>query len=97
MLSYARTGGVLIEPVGHLWAAFSPATGETALLNDESASILEVLESGRAGTTATICSTLATDSGLDADSLVDMVEACWPRLIEAGLVHALRPGQSAPR
>ena len=97
MLRYVRTEGVLIEPLGHLWAAFSRAAGETALLNDESAAILEVLESGRAGTTETICSTLATDSGLDADSLVDMVEACWPRLIEAGLVHALRPGQSAPR
>lgn len=86
MRVYARVDGVLVEPMGHLWAAFSPATGETTLLNDESASILEVLES-RALETAPICALLAADSGLPADSLVDIVVASWPRLMEAGLVR----------
>ena len=54
---YARIEGVLIEPIGHLWAAFSPASGETILLNDESASILEVLESEAADTDAISCDT----------------------------------------
>ena len=90
---YVRTTDVLIEPIGHLWAAFSPATGETVLLNDESASILEVLESGACGT-GKVCSTLAIDSGLDPEYLEDIVEACWPRLIEAGLVWEQRPGQA---
>jgi len=72
--------------MGHLWAAFSPATGETALLNDESASVLEVLEAGAADT-ATICANLAGDSGLDVQTLAGIVEAAWPRLIEAGLVR----------
>ncbi len=71
--------------MGHLWAAFSPATGETSLLNDESASILEVLEAGAADT-AEICAHLAADSGLDAKALAEIVEAAWPSLIEAGLV-----------
>lgn len=80
-----RVGGVLIEPMGHLWAAFSPATGETSLLNDESASILEVLEAGPAGT-AEICASLSADSGLDAKDLFEIVHAAWPRLVESGLV-----------
>lgn len=85
MERYLRCEGVLVEPVGHLWAAFSPWSGETALLNDESASILEVLQSGPCDTRS-VCSMLAADSGLDADSLVDIVEMGWLRLNETGLV-----------
>lgn len=96
MQQYARVAGVLVEPFEHLWAAYSPATGETALLNDESAAILEVLESG-ASDTSFMCSTLATDSGLEAASLVDTVETCWPRMIEAGLVRKLHPDHAAER
>jgi len=79
--------------MGHLWAAFSPATGETALLNDESASVLEVLEAGAADTAA-ICANLSVDSGLDAKTLAEIVEAAWPRLIEAGLVREQPAGQA---
>lgn len=86
MRCYARTGGVLIEPMGHLWAAFSPATGETTLLNDETVSILEVLGLG-AATTEDVCVSLSADTGLDVDVLTQTVEASWLRLIEAGLVR----------
>lgn len=97
MIQYVRTEEVLLEPVGHLWAAFSPATGETALLNDECASILEVLEPGQGESTASMCAILAADSGLDADALVELVESSWPRLIEAGLVDESRAGQPIDR
>lgn len=86
MRCYVLAGNVLVEPIGHLWAAFTPATGETSLLNDETASILEVLGLG-AASTESVCSCLAADSGLDAAALTEMVETCWPRLIEAGLVR----------
>jgi hypothetical protein len=82
MERYGRADGVLIEPLGHLWAAFSPLSGETTLLNDESAAILEMLESGDSDTSG-ICAALAEDSGLDA------VTGGWPRLLEAGLVYRL--------
>jgi len=87
---------VLVEAMGHLWVAFSPGTGETALLNDESASILELLEGG-AGTTLSISAVLAEDSGLSSASLAEAVEACWPRLIEAGLVREQRTGHVTSR
>lgn len=84
---YARLGGVLVEPIGHLWAAFSPATGETALLNDECASILELLEELTCATTDVICGHLSSDSGMPMQSLTELVENSWPRLLEAGLVR----------
>lgn len=96
MARYACVPGVSTEAVGHLWAAFSPASGETLLLNDESASILEVLASG-ARDTAEVCDALAADSGLDAASLLDLVDGCWPRLIEAGLVRELHSGAAVAR
>ena len=96
MARYACVPGVSTEAVGHLWAAFSPASGETLLLNDESVSILEVLASG-ACDTAGVCAVLAADSGLDAASLLDLVDGCWPRLIEAGLVRELPSGAAVAR
>lgn len=94
MTAYARTIGARVEPVGHLWIAFSAISGESALLNDESAAILEVLEAGPAATKG-VCAALSADSGLSAAELHDTVEASWPRLIDAGLVRAL-PAKPSP-
>lgn len=96
MPSYARAEGILIESIGHLWAAFSPANGETALINDESAAVLELLGFGP-GDTAAISTTLATDSGLAVEVLAKAVEACWPRLVDAGLVRELRADHTGPQ
>ena len=83
---YARVESALVEAVGPVWAAFSPLTGETTLLNDESAAILEVLALGPAAT-AQVCATLADDMGASADTLIDIVEQSWPQLMDAGLVR----------
>jgi len=88
MPRYARTEGALIEPVGHLWVAFSQRTGETALLNDESVAILEILETGPADTSQ-VCAQLSVDSGVTADELAPLVAASWLSLVDAGLVQAL--------
>lgn len=86
MERYGRADGVLVDSIGHLWAAFSPSSGETTLLNDESAAILEVLEAGESDT-AGVCAALAEDSGIDAQQFVEAVAGGWPRLLEAGLVN----------
>ena len=95
MPHYARVPGVLVEPIGHLWAAFSPVTGETSLLNDESAAILEVLDE-RASTSAEVCSALAADSGLATDELLPAITESWQLLVEGGLVRTVNTGHSAP-
>lgn len=96
MPSYARLEGILIEAVGHLWAAYSPASGETALLNDESAALLELLEAGPLGTRA-IAGLLANDIDADPAALSEIVEAAWPTLVESGLVRRFDPGHISPQ
>jgi PqqD family protein of HPr-rel-A system len=91
---YGRADGVLVESVGHLWAGFSPLSGETTLLNDECAAILEVLESG-ASDTSGVCAALAQDGGVDAHQFVAAVENGWARLLDAGLVIRLRDATAA--
>lgn len=88
---YARVQGVLVEPLGQIWAAFSPASGDTVLVNDECAAVLEVLLL-EPGDTERVCSALAADNQLDGPSLQTMVESSWPRLIEAGLVQVQSTG-----
>lgn len=95
MPRFARVEGALVEPVGHLWAAFSAATGETALLNDESAAILEILEPGPAST-AQVCAQLSTDSGIAVEVLLPIVEASWANLAAAGLVRTLLEPATIP-
>jgi PqqD family protein of HPr-rel-A system len=90
---YGRADGVLVEPMGHLWAAFSPLSGETTLLNDECAAILEVLESG-GNDTSGVCTALAEDGGHDAQQFAAAVADGWRRLLDAGLVIRL-PGATA--
>lgn len=89
--SYGRRDGIVVEPVGDIWAAFSPASGETILLNNESAAILEVLADGPA-TTQQVAEVLARDTGDAVDTLLDLVDQCWNTLIENGLVQKLPDG-----
>ena len=93
---YRRVEGVLAEPVGLLWAVYSPASGETALLNDESVAILEVLAAGP-GDAKTVSATLSEGDRDDAVSIASVIEASWPRLIGAGLVREVRPAPNMPR
>lgn len=89
--SYGRRDGIAVEPVGDIWAAFSPASGETILLNNESAAVLEVLAEGPA-TTHEVAVRLAGDIGDMPADLHDLVAACWSTLIENGLVQKLPDG-----
>ena len=83
---FSVVAGTLVEPVGQLWAAFSPLSGETTMLNDETAAILEVLADGPL-TAADLCTCLAVDTGQPVGELAPVVDACWPRLIDAGLIR----------
>ena len=85
-ICFVAVSGLLVVPVGQLWAAYSPLSGETTLLNDASAAILEVLVNGPLSQCA-VCADLGRDTGQRAEELVAVVEACWPRLVDAGLVR----------
>lgn len=92
MHRYLRPEGVVVEAVGHLWAAFMPVSGETSLLNDESAAILDVLLEGPADTDE-VCLRLAADSDLLPAEMAAAVAACWQQLVDVG---AVRPVIDSP-
>lgn len=85
-----RVAGLLVEPIGSDWAAYSPASGETTLLNDESAAILEVLSLG-AATREQIYHLLAEDAGLPAAEVATILGPVWQSLLDAGLIRPIRP------
>lgn len=71
--------------------AFSPATGLTVLLNDESAAILEALD-GAPLFEHELAARLVGGEDMDANMDADMAQAHraladgWPTLIDSGLV-----------
>ena len=86
MRFFACTPGTVVKPLGEVWAAFSTLSGETLLLNDEGAAILEVLGSQTMGE-ADICAALAADSGTTKSDVAAALGETWVRLIEAGLIR----------
>lgn len=82
---FSRCAGLRVEALGESWLAYSPLSGETMVLNDESAAILEVLEP-RPTTLPDICAELASDTGDDPRFLMASIAPIWSSLIEAGLV-----------
>ncbi len=77
--------GLCMAPIGPTWAVYSPLSGETMLLNDECAAIIEVLTE-QASDLASVCRELAADVGVDAIELEKTIGASWTQLIEAGLI-----------
>ena len=85
---YVPAPGLLIEALGDGWAAFSPLSGETMLLNDESAVIIELL-SERPQDHSSLCMALSADTGLEPHELGARIDDAWPKLLEGGLIVAL--------
>jgi PqqD family protein of HPr-rel-A system len=87
---FAPREGLLIEALAGSWAVYSPVNGETALLNDESAAILEILgEAPRS--LAAVVDALAQDSGQAAAELAPLVAEHWQVLVDGGLIGPSGP------
>lgn len=84
---YRIAPGVVMEALGESWAVFSPASGETLLLNAEAAAVLEVLQDG-ARDSGQVCAVLAEESGCSVDTLSNSLRDLWPQLSTAGLIEA---------
>lgn len=78
--------GVVVEPLGHLWATYSPASGETSLVNDECVAVLDELTSG-ALTRPELCRRLASAVDVPLTEVETVVEGTWDTLVHAGLVR----------
>jgi PqqD family protein of HPr-rel-A system len=90
-MQVVRVPGVALEPIGSSWAAFSPLSGETHLLNDTSAAILECLAERGAMPVDALCAELATLSGMTDADVADICAASWPTLVRAGVIRMHGP------
>ena len=96
MPHYHASVGVRLEPVGDMWAGYSPLSGETQLLNDESAAVLEWLMECGGGNTAQAASALAEDAGMEVAELAPRIQLAWAPLAAAGLIQSDPRPEIAP-
>jgi len=90
-LVFHRVPGVLVEPLGPSWVCYSPASGQTHLLNDESAAVLELLGLHDGMSPTMICAALAADSGAAASEIEQVMGAAWQLLVDTGLIRQSLP------
>lgn len=83
---FSLVSGVRVEPIAGSWVAFSPASGKTSFLNDESASILEFIGTGPADS-CVIADHLSRVTGLSVEDLTRLIEPHWKSLVDAGLIR----------
>lgn len=86
MPAYRVRNGVAVAAIGEAWAAFSPASGDTQLLNDAAAAVLEVLEES-AGTLQDVALVIASDVDQPLDAVEGSLQGAFSLLQAAGLIE----------
>lgn len=86
---FARVEGIRVESIGDEWAAWSPLSGETHVLNHESAAILEVLDESGPLQVSQAAGQLAGDVRAAAAALETPVRLALLALEHAGFVLRL--------
>jgi PqqD family protein of HPr-rel-A system len=86
---YARVAGARLEDLGHEWAAFSPLSGATHLLNDSSAAMLQLLAERSDASTEELAVVIAAETGDALAAVAPVLAAHWDTLVEAGLVRVI--------
>lgn len=80
--------GARLEACGPLWVAYSPASGQTHVLNDECAAVLEwLLTERRPADSALLAEAFHADTGVDTRTLTQTLNLAWVPLRVAGLVR----------
>lgn len=82
--------GTLLQPIGNMWAAFSAASGETQLLNNEAAAFMELLME-RPRSLEDAAEVLALESGLPVDQILPLLADAAVELTVAGLIRERVP------
>lgn len=84
---YLLAGGTLVEQLGEHWVAFSPLSGETHLINDTTAAVVESVSREVPVTLEQLCASLAADAGVMPIDAEDLVRQALQMLVAAGLVR----------
>ena len=86
MICFGVVPGLRLEVLADNWAAFSPASGDTLLLNTEAAAVLELLADGPMSA-ARVCECLVADTGAEAGEVEASLQLIWPQMLTAGFVQ----------
>ena len=84
---YLLAGGTLMEQLGEHWVAFSPLSGETHLINDTTAAVVESVSREVPVTLEQLWASLAADAGVMPIDAEDLVRQALQMLVAAGLVR----------
>jgi PqqD family protein of HPr-rel-A system len=83
--------GVLLEDLGTQFAAFSPLSGASHLLNHTSAAVLDLVSERGAGSglpESAVLAALADEvGGMTPAEIAPLIESHWDTLVAAGLVR----------
>jgi PqqD family protein of HPr-rel-A system len=86
----SAVAGVLLEDLGTQFAAFSPLSGASHLLNETSAAVLDLVREHDAGpgvTELAVVDALSEEAGMAPGQVVSLVEPHWNTLVAAGLIR----------
>jgi PqqD family protein of HPr-rel-A system len=86
---YGAVSGVRIEPLGDVWAVFSPLSGQTHLINDGSLAVLDLLNACGVVTAAALADRLAESTGDARETVAAWTASALDSFVPAGLAHRL--------
>lgn len=93
---WLRAPGLRLEPLDEGWAAFSPASGETHLINDSGAALLQALSDASPMALEEALHTLAEEAGQPLAEVGGLFVQTLPTFAAAGLVMPAAPGTDTP-
>jgi hypothetical protein len=85
-LRYLRAPGVLIAELGDFCAAYSSLSGETHLVNDETAQVLDLLDEHLPRSEAELGASLAGLYEGSPEHFAHLLSGSWNYMLEAGLI-----------
>ena len=87
MPSFVRVQGIALCSLSEGWAAFSPLSGSTDQLNEETAAMLECFDLAAALSVQDVCTKLAKLYDQDAERISAAAGPAWEQLVNAGLIR----------
>jgi PqqD family protein of HPr-rel-A system len=86
-MRFRCTAGTLLHDTGECIFAFSAFSGETHIINDSGAALLDCLADGKQFTQVEIVSEMAALYGVESGEVANAVEQALRDFLEAGLIE----------
>jgi hypothetical protein len=84
---WLRAEGVLLQPLGEAWAAYSSASGETHLINESGAALIQALDEREPRHRKLVQRNLAAAADLTDYEVDSLLKLAWEEYLQAGLLR----------